>query len=73
MHRYTKLGGDPCPDTRTCPSVNLRDDGKVFAIVGRVLSPEESADLGVGPGEIAVELPVEIVNRGMDAYRSSAR
>lgn len=73
MRRYTKLNDTQCPDTRTCPSVNIADDRKTFAMVGRLLSPEESADLGVGPGEVAIEMPAEVVEEGMSAYTDTAR
>lgn len=73
MQRYINLTED-CPDGRTCPAVHARADRKAFAMQGRLLSPAEVAAAGItlGPGEVAVELPADVVEEGMDAYRRTA-
>jgi hypothetical protein len=52
-----KVRGDDCPDGRTCPVVHESDQG-TFVIVGSVVTdPEALAQLAIGPGETAIEVP----------------
>lgn len=70
MQQYFQLN-PRCPDGRTCPAVHLRDDRQKFVMQGRLLSAEESAQFSLGPDEVVIELPVDVVEEGMDAYRRS--
>jgi hypothetical protein len=65
--KFTKLrgssgtgGGGSCTDGDTCPAKYATGAG-TFVFVGReVTDPAERAQLGIGPGETAVEVPPEI-------------
>ena len=59
--KLTKLRGDGCADGRTCPAVHLTDRG-TLVIIGRVVTdPEALAQMAVGAGEIAVEVPGSLI------------
>lgn len=59
--KLTKLRGDSCADGRTCPAVHLTDRG-TLVIIGRVVTdPEALAQMAVGAGEIAVEVPGSLI------------
>lgn len=70
MDQYIRLNAD-CPDGRTCPEVRVKIDQKVFAMQGRLLSADESAEFTSGPGEVVIELPISVVEEAVDAYRRS--
>jgi hypothetical protein len=60
--RLTKLrGDDSCPDGRTCPAVHQTDQGTLVVIGSVVTDPEALAQLAIGPGETAIEVPVSLV------------
>ena len=49
-----------CPDDRTCPAAHKTSRGTVM-IVGRpVTEPEALAQMAIGDGEIAIEVPGEL-------------
>jgi hypothetical protein len=55
--KLRKVRGDECPDGRTCPAVH-ESDRATFVIVGSVVNdPVALAQLAIGPGEIAIEVP----------------
>jgi hypothetical protein len=57
----TKLRGDDCPDGRTCAAVHRTESGSLV-IIGRVVTDEGLlAQLAIGPGELAVEVPGELI------------
>ncbi len=59
--RLAKLHGDDCPDGRTCPAVHRTESGSVV-IIGRVVTDEGLlAQLAIGPGERAVEVPADLL------------
>ena len=56
-----KVRGDDCPDGRTCPAVHQTDRGTLMIVGSVVTDPEALAQLAVGPGETAIEVPVSLV------------
>lgn len=59
--RLTMLRGDDCPDGRTCPAVHQTESGSLV-IIGRVVTDEGwLSQLAIGPGELAVEVPAELL------------
>lgn len=57
--RLTKIRG--CPDGRTCPAVHSTDRG-TFMIIGRVVGdPAALAQMEIGPGEVAIEVPASLL------------
>lgn len=58
MQKLTHLrGNDSCSSGRTCPAVK-RTEGGSLVIVGAVITdPAILAQLGIGPGETAIEIP----------------
>ena len=61
------VGGVNCAD-RTCPSVYRTDRG-TFVVQGPRLSNEDSASLVFGTGEVAVELPEEVLREVLRKLR----
>lgn len=60
--KLRKIAGDDCADGRTCPAV-LESDRQTFVIVGGVVTdPGALAQLAVGPGETAVEVPISLLS-----------
>ena len=60
MTKLTKLRGS-CADGRTCPAVHQTDAGSLM-IIGRVVTdPETLAQMAIGEGEIAVEVPGSLI------------
>jgi hypothetical protein len=57
--RLTKVRGD-CTDGDTCPAKFVTDRGTVVFVGREMTDPAERAQMGIGPGETAVEVPVEI-------------
>jgi len=54
---------DACYDGKTCPSLS-RTDRKSYVVVGKVVTDPEALDaagVGVGPGEMAVEVPASLL------------
>lgn len=62
MARLIKLRGPAdCPDGRTCPAVHLAED-RSLRIIGRIVTdPEELAQMAIGPGEVAIAVPAELI------------
>jgi hypothetical protein len=59
--KLTKLRGPACADGRTCPAVHQTDTGSLV-VIGRVVTdPAALAQLAIGPGEIAVEVPGTLI------------
>jgi hypothetical protein len=59
--RLTKLRGPACSDGRTCPAVHQTETGSLM-IIGRVVTdPSALAQMAIGPGEIAVEVPADLL------------
>ena len=60
--KLTKLRGEGhCPDGRTCPALHKTDTGSLV-IVGRVVTdPEALAQMAIGAGEIAIEVPESLI------------
>ena len=56
-----KLRGDECPDGRTCPAVHQTDRGSLMIIGSVVTDPEALAQLAIGPGETAIEVPLSLL------------
>jgi hypothetical protein len=57
--RLTKIRD--CPDGRTCPAVHGTDRGTLM-IIGRVVSDSDVlAQMAIGPGEIAIEVPASLL------------
>jgi hypothetical protein len=71
--RLTRLSDDTCNDGKTCPAVYATDrtDPKTRVVQGyTVTDPETLADLQLGPGESAVEIPVRVLPPGSGADRT---
>ncbi len=57
---------DGCADGNTCPALALTDRGS-YVVVGKVVTDPEAlsamaaAHIGVGPGEMAVEVPASLL------------
>jgi hypothetical protein len=60
--KLTKLRGEAhCPDGRTCPALHQTDTGSLM-IVGRIVTdPEALAQMAIGAGEIAIEVPESLI------------
>jgi hypothetical protein len=59
--RLTMVRGDDCPDGRTCPAVHVTESGSLI-IVGRVVTDADVlAQVLVGDGELAVEVPAALL------------
>ena len=54
-------GDDSCPDGRTCPAVHQTDRGTLMIVGSVVTDPEALAQLAIGPGETAIEVPLSLV------------
>lgn len=66
MTRYEVLASD-CPPDMTCPKV-ARSAADRVAIVGSVITdPVALVQLGVGPGESAVEIDVALYRAAYDS------
>lgn len=64
---FTPLTKD-CADGRTCPGVRATGRGTVI-VQGPGLADKDLAEITLGPGEIAVEIPAEILLEAARAYR----
>jgi hypothetical protein len=52
---------DACPDGKTCPALAATDRGS-YVVVGKVVTdPEALGALGIGDGEMAVEVPASLL------------
>lgn len=60
--RLTKLRGDVgCSDGRTCPAVHATERDTLM-IIGRVVTDADAlAQMAIGPGEVAVEVPASLI------------
>jgi hypothetical protein len=59
--KLRQIAGNPCPDGRTCPAVH-ESDRQTLVIVGSVVTdPDTLAQLAIGPGEMAIEVPAELL------------
>jgi hypothetical protein len=57
----TRLRGEDCPDGRTCPAVHRTETGSLV-IIGRAVTDDSLlAQLAIGPGEVAIEVPAELL------------
>jgi hypothetical protein len=59
------VGGDNCPDGRTCPTFYKTDRGS-YLVQGDLLSPQDLAGLLIPSGEGVLEIPpalVEVIRR----------
>jgi hypothetical protein len=56
-----KLRGDNCPDGRTCPAVHQTDRDTLMIVGSVVTDPEALAQMAIGPGETAIEVPLSLV------------
>lgn len=53
---------DPgCADGNTCPSLALTDRGTNIVVGKVVTDPEALSALGIGPDEMAVEVPASLL------------
>jgi len=61
--KLTKVtGGDNCTDGDTCPARYDTDRGTVVFVGREVTDPGDLAQLGIGPGETAIEVPREVAS-----------
>jgi hypothetical protein len=52
---------EDCYDGKTCPSLS-RTDRDSYVVVGKVVTdPEALSAVGIGPDEIAVEVPASLL------------
>jgi hypothetical protein len=61
MARLTRVRGDECQDGRTCPAVDASDRGTVVVTGTLVTDSQILAQLAIGPGEAAVEIPAGLL------------
>jgi hypothetical protein len=55
------IGDDQCYDGKTCPSLSQTDRGS-YVVVGKVVTDAEVLGaIGIGPGEMAVEVPAALL------------
>ena len=59
--RLTRVRAEDCPDTITCPAIDTSDRGTVVVTGKQVTDPEVLAQLRIGPGETAVEIPASLL------------
>jgi hypothetical protein len=60
--RVTPGDSDSCSDGKTCPALAHTETGS-YVVVGRVVTdPEALGALGIGPGEMAVEVPAPLLD-----------
>jgi hypothetical protein len=59
--KLTTVRGIECPDGRTCPVVKQTNRGTLMIVGGRVTDPGALAQLAIGPGETAVEIPLSLI------------
>lgn len=71
MTHYKMLASDCLPDV-TCPKVACRVPGMVAIVGTAVTDPDMLAELGVGPGEGAVEITEALFRAGHDSLGSAA-
>lgn len=58
--KLTLVRGD-CADGRTCPGAYASNRKSVVVVGIPVTDPAALAQMGIGPGEIAVEVPASIL------------
>jgi hypothetical protein len=52
-----------CPDGKTCPALADTDRGSCVVVGKVVTDPEALGALGIGPDEMAVEVPASLLGR----------
>jgi hypothetical protein len=52
---------DGCADGKTCPALARTDRGTCVVVGQVVTDPEALSQLGIGPGELAVEVPAALL------------
>ena len=65
--KLRKVRGDDCPDGRTCPAVHQTERGTLVIIGSVVSDPAMLAELAIGPGERAIEVPLSLIPEVADA------
>ena len=59
---YTRVRGAGCGSGDTCEGVYVGNSRPVLAVVGtEITDPAERAQLGIGPGETAVEVSRDLL------------
>lgn len=59
---FTKVRGAGCGSGDTCEGIHVNNSRPVLAVVGsEITDPAERAQLGIGPGETAVEVSRELL------------
>lgn len=71
MTHYKVLASD-CPPGLNCPKVARGAPGMVAIVGPAVTDPVALAELGVGPGEGAVEITEALYRAGHDSLRGAA-
>jgi hypothetical protein len=61
MAHLARIRGDECQDGRTCPAVDASDRGTIVVTGTLVTDPALLAQLAIGPGEAAVEIPAGLL------------
>ena len=64
--KLTRIAGDSCADGRTCPAKYATDHGTKLYIGTVVTDPDVLAQLAIGPGEAAFEVPDDIADARND-------
>ena len=59
--KVTMLRGDDCPDGRTCPAVHQTERGSLMIVGVAVTDPEALAQMAIGLGEVAIEVPLSLL------------
>ena len=59
--KLRKVAGETCPDGRTCPAVHHSDRQTLVIVGSLVRDPETLAQLAIGPGETAIEVPASLL------------
>jgi hypothetical protein len=59
--KVTMLRGDDCPDGRTCPAVHQTERGSLMIVGAAVTDPEALAQMAIGLGEVAIEVPLSLL------------
>jgi hypothetical protein len=61
MAKLTRIRGEECQDGRTCPAVDATSR-ETLVVTGTVVTdPGMLAQLAIGPGESAVEIPASLL------------
>jgi hypothetical protein len=52
---------EKCYDKHTCPAIRTDDNGHAYVTGRRVTDPALRAELGIGPDEDAVAIPISLI------------